>query len=113
MNGFFLTSCASAVQSPTTALLAVRPGKIQGGDMTTEKEFFNVKYKEGSMDPKTAQLVFFAVCVAIGREGGARRHLERARKAGASEDEIMEALVYTMRPTAAKVRDFGKAIIAE
>ena len=39
--------------------------------MTTEKEFFNVKYKEGSMDPKTAQLVFFAVCVAIGREGGA------------------------------------------
>ena len=81
--------------------------------MTTEKEFFNVKYKEGSMDPKTAQLVFFAVCVAIGREGGARRHLERARKAGASEDEIMEALVYTMRPTAAKVRDFGKALIGE
>jgi hypothetical protein len=24
--------------------------------MTTDKEFFNVKYKEGSLDPKTAQL---------------------------------------------------------
>jgi AhpD family alkylhydroperoxidase len=79
--------------------------------MTVEKEFFNVKYKEGSMDPKTAQLVFFAVCVAIGREQGARNHLRRAREAGATEDEIMEALVYTMRPIAANVRDFGKAII--
>ena len=26
--------------------------------MTVDKEFFNVKYKEGSLDPKTAQLVF-------------------------------------------------------
>ena len=81
--------------------------------MTVEKEFFNVKYKEGSMDPKTAQLVFFAVCVAIGHEGGARRHLEQARKAGATEDELTEAVVYTMRPAAAKVRDLGKAVLAK
>lgn len=81
--------------------------------MTVDKEFFNVKYKEGSMDPKTAQLVFFAVCVAIGHEGGAKRHLEQARKAGASEDEITEALVYAMRPAAAKVRDLGKNVIAK
>jgi AhpD family alkylhydroperoxidase len=80
--------------------------------MTVDKEFFNVKYKEGSMDRKTAQLVFFAVCVAIGRESGAKNHLRRAREAGATEDEIMEALVYTMRPVTAKVRDFGKAILA-
>jgi AhpD family alkylhydroperoxidase len=81
--------------------------------MTVDKEFFNVKYKEGSMDPKTAHLVFFAVCVAIGHESGAKNHLKHAREAGASEDEIMEALVYTMRPTAAKVREFGKSIIAK
>jgi alkylhydroperoxidase/carboxymuconolactone decarboxylase family protein YurZ len=79
--------------------------------MTVDKEFFNVKYKEGSMDPKTAQLVFFAACVAIGHEGGAKRHLDNARKAGASEDEITEALVYAMRPAAAKVRDLGRKVI--
>jgi alkylhydroperoxidase/carboxymuconolactone decarboxylase family protein YurZ len=39
--------------------------------MATEKEFFNVNYKEGSLDPKTAQLIFFAVCFATGYEFGA------------------------------------------
>lgn len=80
--------------------------------MTVDKEFFNLKYKEGSMDPKTAQLVFFAVCVAIGHESGAKNHLKHAREAGATEDEIMEALVYTMRPVAAKVRTLGQSVIA-
>ena len=81
--------------------------------MTIDKEFFNVKYKEGSLDAKTAQLIFFAVCISIGHEEGATLHLKRAREAGASEDEITEALVYAMRPAAAKVRNFGKAIIAK
>jgi AhpD family alkylhydroperoxidase len=81
--------------------------------MTVEKEFFNVKYKEGAMDRKTAQLVFFAVCVAMGHESGARNHLRHAREAGATEDEITEALVYTMRPAAARVREFGKSIMAK
>jgi alkylhydroperoxidase/carboxymuconolactone decarboxylase family protein YurZ len=80
--------------------------------MTTEKEFFNIKYKQGSLDPKTAQLVFFAACIAIGHEGGARRHLKQARECGATEDEITEAMVYAMRPAAAKVRDLAKAVIA-
>jgi AhpD family alkylhydroperoxidase len=80
--------------------------------MTVDKEFFNLKYKEGSMDPKTAQLVFFAVCVAIGHESGAKNHLKHAREAGATEDEIMETLVYTMRPVAAKVRTLGQSVIA-
>jgi alkylhydroperoxidase/carboxymuconolactone decarboxylase family protein YurZ len=78
-----------------------------------EKEFFGVKYKEGSLDPKTAQLVFFAVCVAIGHPAGAKRHLDMARERGASEDEITEAMVYAMRPAAAKVRDLAKEIIAQ
>ena len=79
--------------------------------MTIEKEFFNIKYKEGSLDPKTAQLVFFAACIAIGHESGARRHLQHAREQGASEDEITEALVCAMRPAAAKVRELGKLVI--
>jgi alkylhydroperoxidase/carboxymuconolactone decarboxylase family protein YurZ len=81
--------------------------------MTTDKEFFNVKYKEGSLDPKTAQLIFFAVCISIGHEEGATLHLKKARECGASEDEITEAVVYAMRPAAAKVRNFAKTIIAK
>jgi AhpD family alkylhydroperoxidase len=81
--------------------------------MAVEKEFFNVKYKEGALDGKTAQLIFFAVSIAIGHEHGATLHLKRARECGASEDEITEAMVYAMRPAAAKVRNFAKAIIAK
>ena len=81
--------------------------------MAEQKEFFGVKYKEGSLDPKTAQLVFFAVCIAIGHAGGAKRHLDKARECGATEDEIWEAVVYAMRPAADKVRDLAKEIIAQ
>ena len=81
--------------------------------MPTEKEFFNVKYKEGSLDPKTAQLIFFAVCVAIGFERGAMIHLTKARENGASQDEIQEALEYAMRPAAARVRNLGQSLIGK
>ena len=81
--------------------------------MTQDKEFFNVKYKEGSLDPKSAQLIFFAVCIAIGHEDGARLHLKKARECGATEDEITESVVYAMRPAAAKIRNLAKAVIAE
>ena len=40
-------------------------------------------------------------------------HLKKARECGASEDEITGATVYAMRPAAAKVRNFAKAIIAK
>ena len=79
--------------------------------MPIEKEFFNVKYKEGSLDPKTGQLIFFAVCSALGFEHGAKLHLDKAREHGATEDEIYEALVYAMRPAAAQVRNLGKRVI--
>jgi alkylhydroperoxidase/carboxymuconolactone decarboxylase family protein YurZ len=81
--------------------------------MTIDKEFFNVKYKEGSLDAKTAQLIFFAVCIAIGHEEGSMLHLRKARECGATEDEITEAVVYAMRPAAAKVRNLAKAVIAK
>jgi alkylhydroperoxidase/carboxymuconolactone decarboxylase family protein YurZ len=81
--------------------------------MTVEKEFFNVKYKEGSLDPKAAQLILFAVNLAIGHEHGAKLHLGRARELGATEDEIWETVVYTMRPVAANVRNFARELIAE
>lgn len=79
--------------------------------MAKEAEFFGVKYKEGSLEPKVAELIRFAVCVAIDHESGAKLHLEQARKAGASEEEIWETVVYSMRPVAAKVRNFARQII--
>jgi alkylhydroperoxidase/carboxymuconolactone decarboxylase family protein YurZ len=81
--------------------------------MAKDAEFFNVKYKEGSLDPKAAQLILFAVNLAIGHEPGAKLHLGRARELGASEDEIMETVVYTMRPVAANVRNFAKKLMAK
>jgi AhpD family alkylhydroperoxidase len=81
--------------------------------MATEIELFSVKYTEGSLDPKTAELIKFAVNLAIGHEHGAKLHLDRARKTGASEDEIWETVAYAMRPVAAKVRNFAKDILGK
>jgi hypothetical protein len=67
--------------------------------MAKEAEFFNLKYREGSLDPKTAQLILMAVNFAIGHEHGAKLHLD--------------TIVYCMRPVAAKVRNFAKEIIAK
>jgi len=81
--------------------------------MAKQMEFFDIQYKEGSLDAKTAEFIKFAVNLAIGHEHGAKLHLDRARKCGASEDEVKEAVVYAVRPVAAKVRNFAKAIIAK
>jgi alkylhydroperoxidase/carboxymuconolactone decarboxylase family protein YurZ len=42
--------------------------------MPKEAEFFNLKYREGSLDAKTAQLILMAVNFAIGHEHGAKFH---------------------------------------
>jgi AhpD family alkylhydroperoxidase len=81
--------------------------------MAKRIELFGVQYIEGSLEPKTAEFIKFAVNLAIGHEHGAKLHLERARKCGASEDEVWEAVAYAIRPVAAKVRNFAKEIISK
>ncbi len=49
--------------------------------MDKEAEFFGVKYKEGSLEPKVGELIRFAVNITIGNEHGAKCHLENARNA--------------------------------
>ena len=56
--------------------------------MAKQTEFFEIPYKEGSLDAKAAELIKFAVNLAIGHEHGAKLHLGRARECGASEDEV-------------------------
>jgi AhpD family alkylhydroperoxidase len=87
---------------------------LSGGieTMAQQVELFNVTYNEGSLEPKTAELIKFAVNLAIDHKHGAKLHLGRAREAGATEDEIWEAVAYAMRPVAAKVRNFAKEIVA-
>ncbi len=51
--------------------------------MAKESEFFGVKFKEGSLEPKVGELIRFAVNLAIGNESGVMRHLEESRKHGA------------------------------
>jgi alkylhydroperoxidase/carboxymuconolactone decarboxylase family protein YurZ len=80
--------------------------------MAKQMEFFDIQYKEGSLEPKTAELIKFAVNLAIGHQHGAKLHLGRARECGASQDEVWEAVVYAMRPVAAQVRNFAKEIVA-
>jgi alkylhydroperoxidase/carboxymuconolactone decarboxylase family protein YurZ len=81
--------------------------------MPKHVELFGIEYKEGSLDAKAAELIKFAVNLAIGHEHGAKLHLGRARECGASEDEVWETIAYTMRPGAAKVRNFAKEIVAK
>jgi alkylhydroperoxidase/carboxymuconolactone decarboxylase family protein YurZ len=81
--------------------------------MAKPMEFMGIEYKEGALDEKMSQLIRFAVNLAINHEHGARLHLERARLAGATEDEIWETAVYALRPVAAQVRNFARKIIAD
>lgn len=60
----------------------------------TDSDVPPAKYKEGSMAPKTAQLILFAVCTSHGYENG--------------DDEILEAVVYGMRPPAALARNVAR-----
>lgn len=79
--------------------------------MAKQAEVFGIEYKEGSLEPKVSQLIRFAVNLAIGHEYGAKLHLDRARKEGATEDEVWEAAVYALRPVAAQVKNFAYKII--
>ena len=79
--------------------------------MAKDAEFFGVKYKEGTLDPKVSELIRFAVNLAIGNESGVERHLGDARKHGATEDEIWETVIYAMRPVTAKVRALSRKVL--
>ncbi len=80
--------------------------------MAKQAEFFGIEYKEGALVPKASELIRFAVNLAIGREHGAKLHLDRARQCGASEDEVWETVVYAIRPVAAQVRNFAKEMVS-
>jgi AhpD family alkylhydroperoxidase len=48
---------------------------------------------EGSLDPKTGQLIQLAAAAVIQSEGGVHSHTRRAMESGATADEIYHALL--------------------
>lgn len=47
----------------------------------------------GALDAKTRELVKVGIQAALGRRGGLVAHIERARRAGAKDDEILHAVL--------------------
>ena len=67
-----------------------------------EKVIASWTYKQGALDAKTASLCYLAANLAVGNTHCAKRDLTGARAAGASEDEVREAISFAIRANAAK-----------
>ena len=67
-------------------LLAVRPGPMQA-------YFEFLKQAPGCLDPKTRALISVITKVGAQTERGFRQYLKRALRAGASPDEVLDALL--------------------
>ena len=52
--------------------------------------------KHGPLDTRTVELIKIAVSSAMGHEGGVIAHVSQAKKAGASPEEINQALLCAM-----------------
>jgi AhpD family alkylhydroperoxidase len=81
---------ASAAAKPgTMAYLA----ENAGASGKAFKGFIDALYGKSPLDAKTRELVFLGVQSALGLEGAVRAHVPRALAAGATRDEIVEAMM--------------------
>ncbi len=63
---------------------------------TAYEELRDMCDKHGPLDTRTVELIKIAVSSAMGHEGGVIAHVSQAKKAGASPEEIYQALLSTM-----------------
>jgi alkylhydroperoxidase/carboxymuconolactone decarboxylase family protein YurZ len=70
--------------------------------MLEEKVIASWVYKKGVLEPKTASLCYLAANLAVGNTHCAKRDLAGARAAGATEDELREAISFAIRANAAR-----------
>jgi len=56
------------------------------------EEMGRVARKAGVLDDKTGNLIQLAACAALSSEGGVHSHTRRAIKAGATKEEIYQAV---------------------
>jgi alkylhydroperoxidase/carboxymuconolactone decarboxylase family protein YurZ len=65
-----------------------------------------------SLDKKTAALAYLAVLAALGLEGGVPFHVQTARQAGASRDEVISAILVGLPAAGHRVTQVLPAAIA-
>ena len=68
--------------------------------------------KASSLDPKTHNLAFISVLAVLGREGGIPFHVQMAKQAGASRDEIISAALVGLPPAGHIVTEVLPALIS-
>ncbi len=67
----------------------------------------------GPLDEKTKQLVQVAIMAAIGSEGGTRDHAKFALDAGATADEVLQAVLMVLGPAGMSRAGSGIAWVNE
>ncbi len=74
--------------------------------MISEKyvEFYKEAMREGQLNWKTKELIAIAVALGVGCKPCYDFHLDRAKKAGASQDEIRETLAVAQVVMAGTIR---------
>jgi 4-carboxymuconolactone decarboxylase len=52
--------------------------------------------KSGPLDPKTQHLIQLGISIGVGSKGGVRSHARRALDAGATKEEVIQAVLLSM-----------------
>jgi AhpD family alkylhydroperoxidase len=68
-------------------------------------EFYQETYKKSTIDRKTKELIAIAASLGFKCQGCLNGHIKKARKFGATPEEISEAIVIAMGVAAASVVD--------
>jgi AhpD family alkylhydroperoxidase len=68
-------------------------------------EFYQETYKKSKIDRKTKELIAIAASLGFKCQGCLDGHIKKAKKFGASPEEISEAIAITMGVAAASVVD--------
>lgn len=68
-------------------------------------EFYQETYKKSKIDRKTKELIAIAASLGFKCQGCLNGHLKKAKKFGATPEEISEAIAITMGVAAASVVD--------
>lgn len=68
-------------------------------------QFYKATYGKSILDDKTKEFVAIAASLALGCKGCTEGHLKKAKKDGATQDEISEVIAITLGVAAAAIVD--------
>jgi len=81
------------------ALMQAMDGEVHERYTALRELFY--RDREDGLSRATKELLFIALSAAIGNPHGARNHLEPARRAGATTEQIKEVLILVLMVTGA------------